>query len=119
MREIKFRVFYKDLAKMYYKSGLVVWRNSIIDEGDMIPMQYTGLKDSSGKEIYESDLVKVQFRTGTYIIKYNESLCAFALAENDFNWQHNVGHIIFGDVNDNYDEIEVIGNIHENKELLK
>jgi len=53
MREIKFRAWDKDLHKMYNK-----WTVIPDDDRSHILMQYTGLKDKNGKEIYEGDIVK-------------------------------------------------------------
>ena len=53
MREIKFRAWDKDLLKMYSK-----WTVIPDDDRSHILMQYTGLKDKNGVEIYEGDILK-------------------------------------------------------------
>lgn len=74
MREIKFRAW--DGKRMYYDPNDFYLRmdGSCFDvfEGEMdepicgqpILMQYTGLKDKNGKEIYEGDIVKTSYHHG-------------------------------------------------------
>lgn len=68
--------------------------------------QYTGLKDKNGKDIYEGDIVKC-FVNGNSYVSFKGG--AYGLIF-DYNF------IPFNDV---YGEMEVIGNIYENPELLK
>lgn len=77
---------------------------------EAILMQYTGLKDKNGKEIYESDILreKIGGKVFKYAVIWNEECAAFG----DDDGQH---------FNDDIDakKVEVIGNIYENPELLK
>jgi len=78
-----------------------------------ILMQYTGLHDKNGKEIYEGDIL-VPYETGNKHTVIFE-LGAFALSRHD-GWRQLINH-----ASDNNGIIleEVIGNIYENPELLK
>lgn len=72
----------------------------------IVTLEFTGLKDNNGKEIWESDLVKYKDRT--WMVKYYQN--GFYLFEKDS---------ACADFDSWWNETEVIGNIYENKELLK
>ena len=82
--------------------------------------QFTGLLDKNGNDVYEGDIVKAPLLDPIFedIIKD-----AFCNAEIKFNKGSFVVSYYGGNHNiylsDLYDKIEVIGNIHDNKELLE
>ena len=108
MRDIKFRVWDK-LKKVFISEEEVkefeVWALNNTNVFEV--MQYTGLKDKNGlKEIYEGD-----------ILKYNKVIAEVKWQECDNCsgfWLESKGHI-----HCRWSSFEVIGNIYQNKELLK
>ena len=69
--------------------------------------QYTGLKDKNGKEIYEGDFLK--YKDAVMQVEWDQG--AFWVDEHIDHY-----HGLLGD--EYFDEIEIIGNIWENPELL-
>ena len=73
--------------------------------------QFTGLKDKNDKNIYEGDIVT---KCGTkYICIWKDKYACFVFAEKDENGEYNY----FQECDK--EELEVIGNIYDNPELLK
>lgn len=112
MREIKFRFWSKILDKF------VIPHDSIfvgaLKDPDMNPMQFTGLHDKNGKEIYEGDTVK-------YIYPYrrNNGKVYDTNRKQVVKWVNSRQHTGFNLGNPNVGNLEVIGNIYENPELIK
>ena len=71
--------------------------------------QFTGLKDKNGKEIYEGDLLKVN----------NYSYVSYEVIWGYSGFRIKASEQIQNEQMPNRTEIIVIGNIHENPELLK
>lgn len=78
----------------------------------------TGLKDKNGKLIYEGDILGGSY--GNLYIHYCDSCKQFQLKANDYGCMACEGDINWYELveSEEQNELEVIGNIYENKELL-
>lgn len=86
-------------------------------------MQYTGLKDKNGKEIYEGDILRwtnsVEDSFELYEVLYREDLAAYVTRLIGRKVTPELTYFNTGMIEDTEtDEIEVIGNIYENPDLL-
>lgn len=131
MRQIKFRA--KDLEGHwicgYYTQGYIhvdnSWRDG--DQGEWwgIPVdentvgQFTGLTDKNGKEIYEGDVVLFTwFSYGEYELE-TEYQGSIDFLNGSFLFCCEHGNYPLSELEfDSESDIEVIGNIHDNPELL-
>ena len=133
MREIKFRAWDKK-AKNYIiwegmyglaraVNGLAV-HVAIADQcylfpEDMVLEQYAGLKDRNGREIYEGDIVNKGYQNMSLFDR--NGVVGMGDGYDSDGWNHGqwhgwkAGESSLFDVNS---KCEVIGNIHENPELL-
>ncbi len=126
-REFKFRVWDKS-SKQWENSTVleVIHGDGILrsildfDLENSVVQQYTGLLDKNGKEIYEGDIIRTGYENQygsfyyNYLVVYNSKTCVFeGLMSED---QKSIGIRITHNVVDN---IEILGNIFENSELLK
>ena len=123
-REIKFRALEKKTNKIFNWNQILNNLEHFFFGNKYELMQYTGLKDKNGKEIYEGDIVD---RYGVALIGTIEerkiinsevvetSAVVFDEEELFFTVEGttNIG------VYNGWNCLEIIGNIHENKELLK
>ena len=126
-REINLRAFLN--SKYYEKPCMLSWEElleqydtiDMLQRGLMTLMQYTGLKDKNGLEIYESDILKVTGEDGeSYIatVKWfgDEGYPAFDLEGIPAEWNYDANALatIF---NSGVETCEVIGNVHDSHEL--
>ncbi len=131
-RETKYRAWLKDEKKMVDVSSIDFRIEEIIYEeqcnlasmqqtwyesryfNDIELMQYTGLKDKNGVEIYEGDIVRFEVDdiiTKPFYIDYDKNDCSFSLFRK--------GIVDRGLMLHHQKDIVVISNIYENKELLE
>ena len=128
MREIKFRAWDADTKEMVKHEHLAVVAGeaAYILEGnmgslvssfreDLILMQFTGLLDSKGVDIYEGDIVRCDINGEAllYLCQWTDECSGFELRGIapyvDMSW-------LIADV---IEESTIIGNIYEDKELIK
>jgi hypothetical protein len=126
MREIKFRAWDKRHKEMCPVVSLTWWndyatltaalgppiKTSNLDPADFELMQYTGLKDKNGKEIYEGDILLRERRN--FPVEFYQGKCGPCVGDNIMVWRLAAFHNSW-----NGPEVEVIGNIHENPELIE
>lgn len=155
MREIKFRAWDAKWKRMYMPKDTILqswvgeegWEieryfangdhaeSVAVDGKTVVLMQYTGLKDKNGKEIYEGDIVHYRYNVGNKKGEWEYD------CDGLISWKSTGFHIgplggqgwlsawliacpgLYGnDEKETYgpnELLEVIGNIHENPELLK
>ena len=129
-REIKFRVYDEDLKKMRYfnsshdficfdEKGNGYYHNMQTGLGEWFSdlMQYTGLKDKNGVEIYENDIIDIHQTVNGYnqfVIQYNN----YKFSARYYNqktkqilgwYQYDLDELF--EINEAEKEIEVIGNV--------
>ncbi len=133
MREIKFRAWDKKQKIMGF--NFFICQNEIINfvttgekdcvkiskcnKNNVVAMQFTGLKDKKGKEIYEGDILYIKHKRGKYWSKGKVLVCwadcefyADKIDESVIEDEESLGNYSYGF------DIEVIGNKFENPELL-
>jgi hypothetical protein len=110
MSELKFRAFQDNAMLMQNEYG-VYGAKKFLDKlyQDAEVMQYVGLRDKNGKEVYEGDLLHNRHDENyCYPILWNRERAGFGLGEDDVNLNPYQIPVFW----------EVIGNIYENPELL-
>ncbi len=112
MRQIKFRAWDEKLKMMMPEVDLSGPLQSYkwLGRTDLPIMQFTGLLDKNGKEIYEGDIVKCRHIDVPAQVVYEIAL-GYGLRDTKNHWQ--------GQLKTYAEDYEIIGNIYENPELLE
>lgn len=120
MDRFKFRVW--DIRrKLYITNGTIDMRNGIFatlgfeEAKKFIPEQCTGLRDKNGNLIYEGDILKNNFTTAMYEVVFRKAGFYFRLYFKRYN--EIIDYLLPDEKLTSITEI--IGNIHENPELLE
>lgn len=119
MREIKFRHYFpstKVITAGHDVMTLILTATGKEDFWkDAVWMQYTGLKDKNGKEIYEGDIMThpIEKRWFPWVIEFHgASFCLVNIGIDGY--KHEPMYL----TEDRVSEREIVGNIYENPELL-
>ena len=125
MKEIKYRAWLKEKEMLVEVLGISFeekyvrlpiesepsdeywWYETAWGFDEVELMQFTGLEDKNGVEIYEGDIL---------INRHEEDTGEVVFEDGSFFWETETFTQLLGEIND---EIEVIGNIYENHELIK
>lgn len=135
MRTIKFRIYNKKTSKWIHGpnarhdlDGVNLFGETILfgellngvsvqDLNDIVALQFTGLKDKNGREIFEGDIIRFQTEDNPEDLQWELSEVkfesgAFCLSNKYFQYIHEFI------MSDGTTEMEIVGNIFDNPELL-
>lgn len=119
MREIKFRAW--DKKAKYMRDIRLFDSNEHLNPDNYIIMQYTGLKDKNGIEIYERDMFGImggdEEKPHEYEVhgqvEYDNDFAMFIIVLTNGGWMQ-----LYDYMNSKTKAREIIGNIYQNPELL-
>jgi uncharacterized phage protein (TIGR01671 family) len=123
MREIKFRGWNEGTKQMIDLQSITPFATPL--KGLFIPsldnvaiMQYTGIKDANGKEIYEGDVLLDLFSKATWVVKFGQckkyGYTGWFVEEVDEGREQTLNSDLDTDTNT---AIEIRGNIYETRNL--
>lgn len=127
MRPIKFRGKSRHTGKWFYgnlyvedsfgRTRICTPGRSCLDIDPKTVGQFIGLYDKDGKEIYEGDILRFgNSPSDVCEVKWNESIAAFCIR---FYFDDEISIRLLGEWVECEKNIAIIGNIHDNPELMK
>lgn len=130
MREIKFRAWdgekMREVKSLHLGTGRVQvssqWGNTSLEPQSYILMQYTGLTDKNGVEIYEGDVVSIvpEWVVGD---EAEADYTRIEAVKPEMDWNCGCCNSVYGwnfdESMSDSSELTVIGNTHEHPELLE
>lgn len=127
MRPIKFRAWDKETKEMCYDFLSKSWLKVCIESPYVELMQFTGLQDSKGKDIYEGDVLTCEdypFQDeGKYnyhgVIEWIDEEASFYMTKRLANKEKRGMSDGISQPIESIEEFEVIGNIYEHSHLLE
>lgn len=111
MRQVKLRYWNK--SRVLKQGAFINHLNKYVARNDKHLMQYTGLFDKQGVEIYKGDIVKCPIGIG-----YIDCIERYFRIFRPFVFSTNLCNETNSDDLDAKNKVEVIGSIYENKKLL-
>ncbi|EAI3897969.1 hypothetical protein YN70_005390 [Campylobacter coli] len=110
LSDFDFRIY--DIGNEYYMEPKFAFTDEVGSEMDNYEIElFTGLYDKGGVKIFAGDILN--FRGKNYLVKINKKLEVSIITES------NDSVYIMHKSKSNLKECKIIGNIHENAELLK
>lgn len=115
-RQIKFKVWDNQL-NLFHKTNshnsIKLDREFILQQEEFLDyLQFTGLKDKNGKDIYMGDILEIE-SGNPMIVSWSDRFASFVLARKDWAFRHWFGESC------NPEDCIIVGNIYENPELCK
>lgn len=135
MNNLKFRAYFEQYERMIDNIGIINQNMILVDftnSEELEPifitdkihvMQSTGFKDKNGKEIFDGDIVNCGYLFNgspfDELDEYEEEKGVVKFLNYGFNIKFKNDTYLFIDVIESCEDIEVIGNIYENKGLIE